>query len=112
MATQQVTPAAAAPTLKGLLNIQRYLNAVALTTSQGIAQVQADMAAGDKISAVNDAVLTAAQDVSAIAPAQAANVNAALSIFATGESIISAIVGLFHHPKAAAPAATTTTATK
>ena len=92
-----VTPTTLAPTLSGLLRIQRYLNAVALTTSQGIAQVQADLANKDKVSAVNDAVLTAAQDVAAIAPGEAGNVSAALGLFATGESIFQAVVGLFHH---------------
>ena len=115
MSTTPVTPTPTgqsstptpAPTLSGLLNIQRYLNAVGVQTAQGIEQVSSDLSAGDKASAVNDAVLTAAKDVATIDPAQAGNVNVALSLFATGETIIvplfHSIVGLFHHSKPAKP---------
>ena len=109
MSTTPTPTPTPAPTLDGLLRIQRYLNAVAVQTTQGIQQVQSDLAAGDKVSAVNDAVLTAAQDVATLAPAQAGNVQVALSLFATGESLLKSIIGLFHHPK---PAATPQTPAK
>ena len=87
-----------------LTSILNYFNTYAVIAAATIKQEQADIAAGDHVSAVNDAVAGAAASLATAVPAQAANVQAGFQLFALGETLVRSIVSMFHHSKAATPA--------
>src|SRR5271157_9719 len=98
MSTTPVTPVPIA----SLTSILNYFNTYAVIAAATIKQEQADIAAGDHVSAVNDAVAGAAASLATAVPAQAANVQAGFQLFALGETLVRSIVSMFHHSKAAA----------
>lgn len=103
MSTAPVTPVPASSLLAKFLN---YFNTVATIATATIQQEQVDIAAGNHVAAVNDAVLGAAEAFVSVVPSQNANVTLALGLFSTGEQIVTSLVSLFHHPKVAAAVAT------
>jgi hypothetical protein len=80
------------------VNLNNVLTAVAANAAATATLEQQDLAAGDHLKAVNDAVTGAASTLMQINPALAPQIQLGYTAFALGETIISSLVALFRHP--------------
>lgn len=104
-----------APVVQPSPGVSKFLalfNQIIYNNAVGFVQVAADVAAGQKVSAISDGLNAAVTTISTINPVWGADAALANAAAQEGIALIVGFVSLFHKPKAAAPAVATAAVAK